>query len=185
MNPNIYATAEKWEAPTVSEVDQMMERVAEKLGCTKVSAELSTYFGSDARTFRRWRNNSETRPNDTSTIKYTAWALFVAIADNVLILTEDHQPITPKNDEAWLLVRSYHADVKSWTWPPIEITSLYCGRRKNTISGLTRAQLASLFGYNDIAFGKLMNRMNFTTWSLLLILHGVPVNEIFDIKTAN
>ncbi len=175
-----YSTADKWQAPTVKEVEELMAKASKRLGCEIY--ELHKHFCSDARTFRRWKENSDSNPQKKSTIRFTAWALLVAIAEDRLIVTESGLPLTVKNSDAWEFIKSkfvYQSD--NFVSPPLEIVTLFLGTN-NSISGLTKNKLSQVIGYNQAHFGRLIEKMNFSVWSILLIMYGIPVESIFPIK---
>lgn len=181
MESSIFSPAADWQAPTVLQVKLMMEKVAERFGCEVF--ELHKYFKADARTFRRWKENAETTPSSESSIRYTAWVLLVAIADNRIILTEDGKPLPPNSKEAWEIIYNnfvYTAD--NFVTPPMKIVELFLGANEFSITGMNRTNLAKFIGYVPSHFGRLIGKMNFSVWSVLLILYGVPVSKIFPIK---
>lgn len=181
MESTIFSPAANWRKPTVFQVKQMMEKVAERFDCEVF--ELHQYFRADARTFRRWKENCDQTPDQPSTIKYTAWALFVAIAENKIILTEDGKPLEPNNPDVWNVVKaSCVYTASNFVSPSMKTVELFIGETDFSITGMNRTNLAKFVGYVPSHFGRLISKMNFSVWSVLLILYGVPVTEIFHIK---
>ncbi|MCG6230250.1 hypothetical protein [Vibrio furnissii] len=181
MESSIFSPAANWQSPTVLQVQLMMEKVADRFGCEVF--ELYSYFRADARTFRRWKENADVAPSNPSSIRYTAWFLFVAIAENRIILTEDGKPLSSNNKDAWSIITNkfvYTAD--TFETPPMKVVELFLGANEFSISGMNRTNLAKFIGYVPSHFGRLISKMNFSVWSVLLILYGVPVTNIFPVK---
>lgn len=178
MNP-IFTTAKNWQAPTVKEVQQIMIAAAERLQCEV--KELHLHFNSDARTFRRWKENADKYPDKKSTIKYSAFALLTAIVYGDIIFTEDKKPLSVVNGELWKLVAdNYVYKAADFTPPNEKIVKMFYG--KDSITGLYRMELASLLGYDKSHFGRLIVKMNFGSWASLMLCLGVPVSALFDVS---
>lgn len=177
MTRTIYSPAVSWIPPSVAEVDGVMKAAAQKLNCK--TPDLHRHFHADARTFRRWKENADTAPDKKSTIKYSAWGLLVAIAENRLIFTDDGKPLQPKNEVMWrFITENYIYTADNFERPSAKLVSLFIGK-DDSISGLNKTQLAEFLGYNQAHFGRLIGAMNFGVWSSLLLCYGVPVSSMF------
>lgn len=154
-----------------------MKLAAEKLNCK--TPELHRHFCADARTFRRWKENSDKYPDKKSTIKYTAWGLLVAIAYGRLIYTADGLPLKPNNSDMWRFVsENYIYTAESFQRPGSKLVSLFIGK-DDSITGMNQTQLAEFFHYDQSHFSRLIGSMNFGVWSSLLLCYGVPVDAMF------
>ena len=188
---NIFEQAANWQQPTVKEVEAIMIKAASKLGCEVKN--LYTYFDGDARTFRRWKENADKNPDQTSIIKYSPFALLVAIAScdvtlekgkrkasvGDIIFTADKKPLKPVNEGLWQLIKdNYVYTADNFERPNEKIVKFFYG--KDSVTGIFRQDLAAMLGYDKNHFGRLIVKMNFGTWASLLLCMGVPLSCIFD-----
>jgi hypothetical protein len=173
----IYSVYQDWKEPSVTEVKALMEIAAKKLRCDP--RDLHKHFSADARTFRRWKEHAGSDPNKSSTIRYTAWAALVAITTGDIIFTPTSQPIEPQNRELFAWIQSNYVFTADNFISPSEKAVLAFIGRNNSISGMTRTDLAGFLGYNQAHFGRLISKMNFNVWACLLMIYGVPVDSLF------
>ncbi|MFZ3461432.1 hypothetical protein [Vibrio harveyi] len=169
-----------WKQPTVKDVEQVMTLAAQRLGCEV--KELHKHLKGDARTFRRWKENADKTPNALSSIRYTAYGIFVALATGKLIFTEDGKPLEVQNQELWgFIEQNYIFDAESFTQPSTKVVTMFIGQ-KDSISGLQRQELAQLLGYDKVHFGRVIGKMNFGTWTALMLCFGVPICKLFKVE---
>lgn len=193
---SIFEQAANWQQPTVKEVETIMIKAASNLGCEVKN--LYSYFDGDARTFRRWKENADKNPAQASSIKYSPFALLVAIAScdvaiekgqrkakgGEIIFTGNKKPLEPVNKELWQLIQdNYVFTADNFERPSEKIVKFFYG--KDSVTGMFRQDLAAMLGYDKNHFGRLIVRMNFGTWASLMLCMGVPVSRLFDFNRTS
>lgn len=159
---------EKWETPTLQDV----VNVFEKLNISDENFTLN--FGVNERTVRRWKSAKTVNRLEKSAIPYGVWCLLVAISENKYIFGEI------KKRDLSQVPDCYICTIESFVSPPKEVLTLFVG--KNSITGLQRTELASLFGWNSTYLGREFNKGNisFLNWVLILLFCGVNIKKLIN-----
>jgi len=160
-----------WSKPTVKEVFNLMEEAAERYNLAEW-INVSEIVGVSERTFRRWKAKVDSEPQAQSMIPFWGYALLYSAA-------KGESYIQPLEGCDWPSVPGeYFYQSKNYSCPPKEVLTLLVG--KNSISKQTREPIGQAIG---IAPKKLAQQINdesvsFSTWTLLLLYVGVPVDYL-------
>ena len=178
MTRSIYATADKWIQPTVGHVHDMLKKASEKIGCSIYDIHL--YLGASERTVRRWKTNYQTSPDEVSSIRYPSWGLLVKLVDGRLIFTKDGKPLEVHNQALFgIITDKYLLNAIEFkkSPPPRKVASFFVG--EDSITNLSRMELAGLLSYDSSQMGRLINNMQFSVWASLLVIYGVDETKLF------
>jgi hypothetical protein len=170
VSPNSLNPFETWEKPTFQDV----VNVFENLNVSDENFRLN--FGLNERTFRRWTSKKKVNRLEKSPIPYGVWCVLIALSENKYIFGE------VKKSDLSQVPGNYICSLEKFISPSKEILTLFVG--KNSITGFQRTELASLFGWNSTYLGREFNNGNisFLNWVLLLLLSGVSIKKLIDIK---
>jgi hypothetical protein len=167
---NLKGSFAKWAHPTLQDVVSVFEKL-------KISDKNFTLnFGLNERTYRRWTAKKVADRTEKSSISYGIWSVLIALSDQKVIFAD-----VEKRDLSQV-PEKYICTLKDFVSPPKEILTLFVG--KKSITGLQRTELAKLFGWNSTYLGREFNNGNisFLNWVLLLMLCGVNIKQLIDIK---
>ena len=161
----------KWVKPTYQEVTDIFEKV----GLNDKNFEKK--LGVNERTYRRWTSKKTVNRQAKSPIPYGAWCVVVALANKELIFGE----VIAKADLS-KVPKQYICTFDKFESPTSEVLTSFVGR--NSITGLTRTELANLFGWNPAYLGREFNngKIGFLNWVLLLLLCRVEIKKLINIK---
>ncbi len=161
----------EWTKPTVNEVFQLMVEAAERY---KVEdwREVCHIIGVSDRTFRRWKNKVETEPQAESMIPFWGYALLHSAAKGVSYLT-------PIEGVKWQSIpKEYFYKPNQYQCPSKSVLTQLVG--KQSITGLTREEIGQAIGISPKKLAEQINlaTVSFSTWTLLLLFIGVPVDKL-------
>lgn len=160
-----FTRAREWTRPTVSEVAEILADFVCRHGVH--DDEIGSIIGVNQRTIKRWREHYTETPEKQSTIPYSVWSFLALLTYQKMIVGH-----VIKADLSGVPGR-YICDAKSYSVPPEKLLCSFIG--KDSYTGLTRIQIASIFKLNSESFGHTIStgKVNYVTWSWLLILCGL------------
>lgn len=171
-------TYDKWQKPTVAEVATVLITIERIMFIDDLyrTDELYQLLGMGERSVRRWKEKHERMPNELSTIPYASWCVLVALScDNKCIFSKT---LNKEKRIRERIPKKYICSAVKFKSPPIEILKQFIG--KHSFTGMTRSELAGLFGWHLVSFSKMLReeRITYTNWMLLLQLCGLDIKSL-------
>lgn len=164
--------AEVWERPNIGDVYSMF-LTAEREHDTKVEL----IFGVSNRTVRRWcqKSRAEKEPELESPIPYNVWAVLVDLIHDLCIL--DFQLNRVEEVKA-RIPEQYFCSADKFESPKAEMLTQFFG--SNSITGMTRKQVAKVMGWDAQVMGRTVSRGNlaYSQWVSLLLFCGFNMKDI-------
>lgn len=168
LNPATLTTRDKWHRPTTDEVELLWNIASWMYGIPIYKLHTNLCIGE--RAARRWRSKANARENNKSIIKYTNWALLVALVTGKSIVQKTSQQIVVAPE---LIYKS-----TNYISPPADRVKQFIGKR--SLTGLSRADLAEILGVSSDLLSKSVANMPFHLWAGILMHLNVPVRHFFS-----
>jgi hypothetical protein len=161
---------EDWEKPTLDDVLTVFEKL------DLADEQFTNISGIDARTVRRWTLKRTEDRKQKSTIPYVVWCILIVLSENKFIFADI------KKRDLSKVPNQYICSFDEFVSPPKEVLTQFVGRQ--SITGLTRTELASIFGWHPTYLGKEFNRgkITFLNWVIILLFCGVNINILIKMK---
>lgn len=168
VNPSSLTVRDKWKAPTVEEVELVWWIASWKFGVPVYK--VHELIGIGERAARRWRSKSNAKDDGSSIIKYSNWALLVAMISGKSIIEKSERSVSMEKD--WVM------SVDKYSPPPLEVVAKFIG--KDSYTGLTRSALGRVLGVHGDLLAKSADNLPFHLWAGILMHLNVPPSEMFD-----
>ena len=167
------ASASEFKKPTVGEVLKLINRAADIKGFDP--KKVNRLLGIGERTVRSWVSKAEIEPDSRSAIPFWAFNLIYAMAEKEPLL-QPLQHITVDNIDSSLLMSA-----STYQCPSNQTLLQFVG--KNSITGLTRSELAKKLGCDSNWLSVQINdsKLSFGTYANLLLLCGIDQALILQI----
>ncbi|OEF63558.1 hypothetical protein OAA_13815 [Vibrio cyclitrophicus 1F175] len=164
--------ADEWVKPTVIEVENLMKLAGTNQGLNNW-LDVHQLLGIKSRAFRRWKENADITPNSPSNITFWGYAALHAMAYKKPLVEPEFCNFHGVIDDDYIM----NAD--SYICPPKSVLTSIIG--KDALLKMTRGEIAGRIGMSGGSLSYQINdeSISFATWSLILMLCGVPVEDIF------